>query len=44
MYVVVLLYFAAAGAGPFSVDQQLLGGELNLYQGIYDRIRGEEEE
>merc|ERR1719327_1178813 len=40
MYVVVLGYFTAAGAGRFSVDEQVLGGELKLYQGIYDKLRG----
>ena len=37
MYVVVLGYFAAAGAGPISVDEQLLGGELKFYE---DKIAG----
>jgi uncharacterized membrane protein YphA (DoxX/SURF4 family) len=32
MYVFVLGYFTVAGAGKYSVDQQLLGGELKLYQ------------
>merc|ERR1711907_875694 len=40
MYVVVLGYFTAAGAGPFSVDEQVLGGQLKLYQGIYDKPKG----
>merc|ERR1711907_152275 len=40
MYVVVLGYFTAAGAGPFSVDEQILGGELKVYQGIYDKLKG----
>ena len=40
MYVVVLGYFTAAGAGRFSVDEQVLGGELELYQGLADKLRG----
>ena len=32
MYVIVLGYFAAAGAGPLSVDEQILGGEIAFYQ------------
>ena len=35
MYVVVLGYFAAAGAGPISVDEQVLGGELKFYEGFF---------
>merc|ERR1711871_625046 len=34
MYVMTLLYFTVAGAGPFSVDQQVLGGELNFYSNL----------
>ena len=30
MYVATLRYFTAAGAGPFSVDEQVLGGELKF--------------
>ena len=44
MYVVTLLYFTAAGAGPYSVDEQVLGGELNFYGGLYDKVFGEKEE
>lgn len=44
MYVVTLLYFAAAGAGPFSVDEQVLGGELKFYQGVFNKVTGNEEE
>merc|ERR1712182_64705 len=40
MYVVVLGYFTAAGAGRFSVDEQVLGGELEFYQGLYDKLSG----
>merc|ERR1711924_55006 len=32
MYVIVLGYFSLAGAGPFSADEQILGGELRYYQ------------
>merc|ERR1711924_474944 len=42
MYVLVLGYFAIAGAGPYSVDEQILGGELNFYQGLLDKVKGEE--
>merc|ERR1719353_1976891 len=31
MYVFVLGYFTVAGAGKYSVDEQILGGELNIY-------------
>ena len=31
MYVLVLGYFSVAGAGKFSVDEQVLGGELEFY-------------
>ena len=40
MYVFVLTYFSVAGAGKYSVDEQLLGGELNLYQGAYEKAFG----
>merc|ERR1711935_1258930 len=33
MYVCVLAYFSVAGAGAYSVDEQILGGELNFYGG-----------
>jgi len=41
MYVVTLLYFTAAGAGPLSVDEKVLGGELRFYKGLFDQISGE---
>merc|ERR1719445_2749778 len=44
MYVCVLGYFSAAGAGKFSVDEQVLGGELNIYQGLLDKVFGNSEE
>merc|ERR1719482_2608743 len=34
MYVAVLGYFALNGAGRFSVDETVLGGELNFYKGV----------
>ena len=42
MYVFVLSYFTVAGAGKYSVDEQLLGGELNFYEGIYNKVTGDE--
>jgi len=44
MYVAVLTYFSAAGAGAYSVDNLVFGGELNLYRGIYDKVFGGDEE
>merc|ERR1712176_698782 len=44
MYVLVLLYFSAAGAGPYSVDEQLLGGELSFYGRTLGSIFGGDEE
>ena len=41
MYVVTLLYFTANGAGPYSVDEQVLGGELNFYSRL---LSGEKDE
>ena len=43
MYVFVLGYFSVAGAGKYSVDEQVLGGELNFYGGLINKITGEEE-
>jgi len=40
MYVLVLSYFAVSGAGKYSVDEQILGGELNVYKGILDKVLG----
>merc|ERR1719316_1728432 len=34
MYVAVLGYFALNGAGRFSVDETVLGGEINFYKGV----------
>merc|ERR1711871_631023 len=44
MYVFVLGYFSVNGAGPYSVDEQVLGGELNFYGGLIDKVTGGEEE
>merc|ERR1719254_214254 len=35
MYVAVLTYFTAAGAGAYSVDEKVLGGELQLYESLW---------
>ena len=43
MYVFVLGYFSVNGAGPYSVDEQILGGELNFYGGLIDKVTGKEE-
>merc|ERR1712183_1228646 len=40
MYVAVLGYFSAAGAGAYSVDEQIFGGELKLYSSVVDNIIG----
>jgi uncharacterized membrane protein YphA (DoxX/SURF4 family) len=44
MYVVVLGYFSAAGAGPLSVDEKVLGGELKFYEQLFDKVVGKGEE
>merc|ERR1711937_559222 len=44
MYVGVLGYFTAAGAGAYSIDEKVLGGELNFYQGAIDKVFGGSEE
>ena len=45
MYVLVLGYFSVAGAGKYSVDELVLGGELNFYGGLLDKaFNGEKEE
>jgi len=40
MYVAVLTYFAASGAGPYSVDNLVLGGELKFYENKFKSIFG----
>jgi len=44
MYVLVLGYFSVSGAGKYSVDELVLGGEINFYKGIFDKVTGNEEE
>lgn len=41
MYVGTLLYFTANGAGKYSVDEQVLGGELDFYSRVFDKVKGE---
>merc|ERR1719181_84914 len=36
MYVLVLGYFSLNGAGSWSVDEQVLGGEIEFYKGVLD--------
>merc|ERR1712241_514451 len=38
MYVATLAFFTANGAGKFSVDNLVFGGEGNLYQGILEKV------
>jgi uncharacterized membrane protein YphA (DoxX/SURF4 family) len=40
MYVLVLGYFTVSGAGKYSVDEQILGGELKVYKGLFDKVFG----
>jgi len=40
MYVAVLAYFSAAGAGAYSIDEKILGGELQLYESVYEKVFG----
>merc|ERR1712182_150925 len=40
MYVFVLGYFTVSGAGKYSVDEQILGGELKIYQGLFNKVFG----
>merc|ERR1712176_498381 len=40
MYVAVLAYFSVAGAGAYSVDNLVLGGELNFYEGLIGKVFG----
>ena len=35
MYVLVLGYFTAAGAGKY---EQILGGEINIYSGLFNKV------
>merc|ERR1719251_569426 len=38
MYVGVLAYFSCAGAGAYSIDEKILGGELEFYQGLAGKV------
>jgi uncharacterized membrane protein YphA (DoxX/SURF4 family) len=40
MYVLVLAYFTVSGAGKWSVDEQILGGELKIYKGLLAKVFG----
>jgi uncharacterized membrane protein YphA (DoxX/SURF4 family) len=40
MYVLVLGYFTVSGAGKYSVDEQVLGGEINIYRGLFAKVFG----
>jgi len=44
MYVLVLGYFSVAGAGAYSVDEKILGGELQFYDGLVQKVFGDSEE
>ena len=44
MYVLVLGYFSVSGAGKYSVDELVLGGELNFYSGLFDKVTGANQE
>merc|ERR1712194_607989 len=42
MYVAVLAYFSAAGAGAYSIDEKVFGGELKLYENLFQKSGGQE--
>jgi len=44
MYVAVLAFFGVSGAGNYSVDNIVFGGELNFYQGIFDKVFGDSDD
>merc|ERR1712003_595004 len=44
MYVAVLAYFSAAGAGAYSIDEKFLGGELQFYESLWNRVFSSKEE
>merc|ERR1712087_351261 len=44
MYVSVLAYFSAAGAGAYSLDEKFLGGELKFYESLLNRVFSSKEE
>mmetsp|Transcript_7997 Transcript_7997/g.23860 ORF Transcript_7997/g.23860 Transcript_7997/m.23860 type:complete len:224 (+) Transcript_7997:139-810(+) len=39
MYVLVLGYFSTKGAGPLSLDEQVLGGELAFYEETFENAK-----
>ena len=41
MYVLVLGYFSIAGAGPISLDEQVLGGELAFYEETFEKAKAQ---
>jgi uncharacterized membrane protein YphA (DoxX/SURF4 family) len=43
MYVIVLGFFTVNGAGKYSVDEQVLGGELNFYGGLLNGASSDED-
>lgn len=43
MYVAVLTYFSAAGAGAYSIDEKVFGGELNLYESLWEKVSAKSE-
>ena len=43
MYVTVLTYFSATGAGLYSIDKQVFRGELNLYKLLWEKVSGKSE-
>lgn len=43
MYVGVLSYFSVAGAGAYSVDEIVFGGELNLYGNLVNKVFGNDD-
>mmetsp|Transcript_26621 Transcript_26621/g.29831 ORF Transcript_26621/g.29831 Transcript_26621/m.29831 type:complete len:239 (+) Transcript_26621:117-833(+) len=44
MYVAVLAFFGVSGAGNYSVDNIVFGGELNLYQSLFDKVFGDDDD
>jgi len=40
MYVAVLAYFGVSGAGAYSIDEAVFGGELKLYDSIFKKVFG----
>merc|ERR1712161_8129 len=44
MYVAVLAFFGVSGASNYSVDNIVFGGELNLYQSLFDKVFGDSDD